>query len=221
MNSKPAASSQQPVARKSRIAFLLQAKRYKLQAGFTLIEMLVVIAVMAIVTGVMLANNGRFGGQVLLQNLAYDIALTLRQAQVYGISVQRFEDTNEYVAGYGVNFRSSSPDLFILYGDLDGDEVYSGANETVRSALKLHSGYKIRELIVIDSDAPSVPIAASELDIGFRRPEPDAYIRRNPSGDNALYDIACIGIESPRGDVRYVIAHLNGQISVQNDCVAS
>ena len=221
MNSKPAASSQQPVARKSRIAFLLQAKRYKLQAGFTLIEMLVVIAVMAIVTGVMLANNGRFGGQVLLQNLAYDIALPLRQAQVYGISVQRFEGTDEYVAGYGVNFRSSSPDFFILYGDLDEDEVYSGTTENVRSALKLHSGYKIRELIAINSDAPSVPISATELDISFRRPEPDAYIRRNPSGDSALYDIACIGIESPRGDVRYVIAHLNGQISVQNTCISS
>src|SRR3989338_11714059 len=75
--------------------------------GFTLIEMLVVIAVMAIVTGVMLANNGRFGGQVLLQNLAYDIALTLRHAQVYGISVLRFEATASYAPGFEVHFLTS------------------------------------------------------------------------------------------------------------------
>jgi len=45
---KPAASSQQPVARKSGIAFLLQATSYKLQAGFTLIETLVAISLVSV-----------------------------------------------------------------------------------------------------------------------------------------------------------------------------
>src|SRR3989344_5639425 len=213
MNSKPAASSQQPVARKSRIAFLLQAKRYKLQAGFTLIEMLVGIAVMAIVTGVMLANNGRFGGQVLLQNLAYDIALTLRHAQVYGISVLRFEDTASYAPGYGIHFLTSGPgNIFILFGDRDNSKTYSSDEAVEGKDYTIRSGYRISELrVFVDGTArPNV----SQLDVVFSRPEPDAYIR---SGSD-VYDMACIAVTSPKGDVRYVVVQLNGQISVQNEC---
>ena len=70
------------------------------QAGFSLIELLVVTGVIAVISGLMLVSNSTFGGQILLQNLAYDIALTLRQAQVYGISVQRFGTS--YGSSYGM-----------------------------------------------------------------------------------------------------------------------
>ncbi|MBP9757776.1 MAG: prepilin-type N-terminal cleavage/methylation domain-containing protein, partial [Candidatus Pacebacteria bacterium] len=74
------------------------------RAGFTLIEMLVVIGIIVVISGVILANNSRFGGVVQLQNLAYDIALSVRQAQVYGISVQRFNSSDTFASAYGMHF---------------------------------------------------------------------------------------------------------------------
>jgi prepilin-type N-terminal cleavage/methylation domain-containing protein len=78
--------------------------------GFTLIELLVVTAILVIVSGLVLANHSRFGGKILLQNLAYDMALSVRQAQVYGISVRQF-GAGTYSAGYGIRFSTSVPTL--------------------------------------------------------------------------------------------------------------
>src|SRR3989344_3825107 len=95
--------------------FLLQAKSYKLQAdsrGFTLIELLVVTAILGIVSTLVLANNTRFGGAVLLENLAYEIGLSVRKAQVYGIAVRRFGET-DFSAGYGIHFNSAMPTTYV------------------------------------------------------------------------------------------------------------
>src|SRR3989344_6228445 len=74
--------------------------------GFTLIELLVVTAIIVIVTSLVLINNNRFGGTVLLQNLAYDMAPSVREAQVYGISVLSFG--GEFDFGYGMHFTANS-----------------------------------------------------------------------------------------------------------------
>src|SRR3989344_8294101 len=80
-------------------------------AGFTLIELLVVTAIIVVVSGVVLANQNRFGGQVLLQNFAYDVALSIRQAQVYGLAVARAGSggTATFGTSYGIHFEIDDP----------------------------------------------------------------------------------------------------------------
>ena len=84
--------------------------------GFTLIEMLAVVGVIIVITGVVLANNSRFGGMVLLENFVYDIALSVRQAQVYGIATVRFGSSN-YEAPFGLHFDLSSNTTYVLFAD--------------------------------------------------------------------------------------------------------
>src|SRR3989344_1409035 len=65
-------------------AHSLKTQNSKLKTkGFTLIELLVVSAIVVMLATVILSSHGKFGGQVLLQNFAYDVALSIRQAQVY------------------------------------------------------------------------------------------------------------------------------------------
>ncbi len=52
--------------------------------GFTLIEFVVIISIFAIMAGVALVNFAGFKSNVGLNNLSHDIALTIRQAQVFG-----------------------------------------------------------------------------------------------------------------------------------------
>ena len=61
-----------------------QAKRFKLETfrdrGFTLIELIVVTGIIVVVSTLVLSSNARFGGAILLENLAYDVGLSVRKA---------------------------------------------------------------------------------------------------------------------------------------------
>jgi len=201
--------------------------------GFTLIELLVVTAILVVITGAMLFSNRQFGGRILLENLAYDIALTVRQAQVYGISVRQFEgaDEGDFNLGYGVSFSTSDDEdrQYVLFGDaVERDGVWQSGEDI--DIYTIERGYEIAALC-----APS-ELSAEEcleqegeenrIDIVFRRPEPDACISVDGNGA-AEYgdeddDPSCSGEDSarivlisPRGDIGSVVVESSGQIYVE------
>lgn len=190
------------------------------RGGFTLVEMLVVIGIMALISGLVLLNNNRFGGVVLLQNLAYDIALSIRQAQVYGIAVQRFNTSFE--AGYGVHFQvdsGSGQAAYVLFADAlepangyyDCPQPGTTNCELVQSTT-VASGYRISQLCVTPPGG-SERCDITSLDITFLRPEPDAYIRSQQT--SGLNESGEIHVVSQRGDEQVISIQANGQISVQ------
>lgn len=65
---------------------LQRDKKIPLQGGFTLIEFVVVMIIFAIMSSVSLFNYNAYRNRIEYTNLAQDIALTIRQAQVYGLS---------------------------------------------------------------------------------------------------------------------------------------
>lgn len=196
-------------------------------AGFSLIEMLVVIGIIVVISGIVLANNNRFGGMVQLQNLAYDIALSIRQAQVYGISVQRFKTSTTFASAYGMHFSSSSPSTYELFGDVNSpvNGVYDpgGAIPELVQATTIQNGYRLVGLYATPVGGSEIPV--TQLDITYRRPDPDAYISKNGdqfsfSSEGAflsgnLNEQARIQVASPRGDIKTIVIYSNGQISVQ------
>lgn len=188
--------------------------------GFTLIEMLVVTGIIALISGLVLVNNNRFGGVVLLQNLAYDIALSIRQAQIYGISVQRFNTS--FGAAYGMHFvpTTGSPTAsYQLFADaleptdgLYGCPSPGTVNCELVQSTTISQGFEIQSLCATPP-GQSETCGLSSLDITFQRPEPDAFIR-SPSYVG-LNESARIQVASPRGDVKNITIEANGQISVQ------
>ena len=192
-----------------------------MQKGFTLIELIVVTGILALISSLILANNNRFGGETLLRNLAYDIALSVRQAQVYGIAVRRFAD-DEFNTGYGMYFNKDTATTYVLFADAypggGGNGLYDpGENELVE-ATTMQKGFHIADLCAT-SDGVSEICGIDTLHILFKRPEPDAYISINGvSGTlnpTALHERGRIIIESPRGDRFSVVVEATGQISVQ------
>ena len=188
--------------------------------GFTLVEMIVVIGIMAIISGLILASNARFGGVILLQNLTYDIALSVRQAQVYGIAVQRFNTS--FSAPYGMHFQTDSGSgaaAYVLFADaLAPENGYYDCPEpgTVNCELvqstTIATGYSIAQLCVTPASG-SERCDITSLDITFKRPEPDAYIRSSQL--SGLFASGRIVVESPRGDQKTIVVQANGQISVE------
>lgn len=58
------------------------------QTGFTLLEVIVVVAIFGIMTTIVIFNYSNFSSKVILTNMAYEIALTTRQAQVFGLGAR-------------------------------------------------------------------------------------------------------------------------------------
>lgn len=182
-----------------------------LTKAFSLIELIVVSGILVVITSILLFNQGRFGGVVLLENLAYDIALSVRQAQVYGISVYRFS-TQTFNVGYGIHFEQASPpSVYVLFADAStpANGLYD-TGETVLSTT-IERSYFVSDLCTTNGGTETC--GRTKLDIIFKRPEPAAYIRAN--GETTLYERGRVVLSSPRGDLKSVVIEASGQIAVQ------
>lgn len=213
------------------------------QKGFTLVELLVTISIFAILTGVVVFNQGKFNSTILLTNLAYDTALTIRQAQNYGINVKEFDNNGNNFLPYGVHFAvddSSTPNYdesksFILFADTSysnagytGDGMYTlpvdneinlSICQTDKGCVKrynIKSGNYIKDICAgtATDGACTNPDESSEVvDIVFKRPNPDALIRFNPTGDKAPL-VTIILSSGDDGNTKEVTVQSNGLIQV-------
>lgn len=189
-----------------------------------MIELLVVTGILVLISGLILFNNRQFKGRILLENLAYDIALSVRQAQVYGISVRQFGDTFDISYGMHFNVQSSSH-TYNLFGDTGGvsaNGLWDPGEDVSPSPYNIESGYFIARLCVPAGVDPGTCSPVTQIDIVFRRPEPDACISKDGvSGITGEYkctegqESARIILQSPQGEETSVVVESTGQISVQ------
>lgn len=179
-------------------------------AGFTLIELLVVIGIMIVITTLVLARHNQFNGTVLLKNLSYSIALSVRQAQVYGISGRSV--SGAIGTKFGVHFTSANPTQYTLFVDSDADGTYD-SGESIE-AFSIGGGYSISDLCANTGsvDRCSAAGAIDRLTIVFTRPNPDAVITTDLLES---YTSATITVLSAQGNTRKVNVTTTGQIAVQ------
>ena len=95
--------------------------------------MLVAMAILTIVSAIVIAGYTKMNNQLATSNLAYDIALVFRQAQVYSSSSKGSAELHKTVSSgkdvYGVRFASlydnfnniSGENKFILFSENDND----------------------------------------------------------------------------------------------------
>lgn len=73
--------------------------------GFTLIELMVTLAIFVMMTTVVLGNYPKFNNKIALEMLAQNMALSIREAQVYGISVRATNvNSSKLSPSYGMHF---------------------------------------------------------------------------------------------------------------------
>jgi prepilin-type N-terminal cleavage/methylation domain-containing protein len=88
--------------------------------AFTLIELLVVLAIITVITMVVITSQNNFNRSFILANTAYDVALTLRYTETYGVSSRTLTagGSSATNTGYGLHFSNSTPGSFILFADV-------------------------------------------------------------------------------------------------------
>lgn len=191
------------------------------QKGFTLVELMVVVGVVTIITTLILTRYSQFNNTILLSNLAYDIALSARQAQVYGLSVrERTTGVQTFNIAYGLYFNRSNPTSYSLFSDNNDNQYYDEAGDTIIELYNVRRGYEFLEFCVAPASGAEVctPYDIEALSVTFKRPDPDAFIYATPNaadpGANQSYSSARITIGSPQGQERSISVTAAGQISV-------
>jgi prepilin-type N-terminal cleavage/methylation domain-containing protein len=170
--------------------------------GFTLLELIVVVAIFGILSVVSLSGYQGFGLQMRLANTAYDVALTIRQAQLYGASGKSLSDvTSGDVAdlSYSMNFTNGNSKYSMKY-------IIGVGSETIEKEYVFSSDYTIG---VYQGSVSSV---CSSAKIKYTRPNPEPSLLCD---NNTASSPIIIRIENTKtADVRYVNIYNNGQISV-------
>jgi prepilin-type N-terminal cleavage/methylation domain-containing protein len=203
----------------------MKAARDITSRGFTLVELLVSIGIFTLITTMAVVNHTQFNGSVLLTNLAYEIGLSVREAQVYGITVrQSGANPIKFDSGYGIHFDlGTSNTMYTLFEDVKpaggvADHVYSeGTDGAGIQIFRIQKGNRISKICVRNNCSSSTDFE-NRVDISFIRPNPDAYIRA--AGNSSPLNFAQICIASPGGSVRKVMVESTGQISVVADDVS-
>ncbi len=195
-----------------------------LKKGFTLVELLVSIAIFVLITGLVLVKYSSFDGGILLTNLAYDVALTIREAQASALNVRETDlGSANFVAPYGAHFESSDTDgantVFYLYADQypatkkpPGDNMFENtpSGDAVITKYQIKRGNKVKKLCAGTSKDACTEV--SSLDVVFLRPNPDARIAVN---GNTGYTYARITLSAPDDATKDIVVQVSGQISIE------
>lgn len=200
--------------------------------GFTIIELIVSVTIFAFMTAFLMAKYGTFNQSILLTNLAYDVALTLRNAQSYGLNVKSrptggiayTEGTTYdelkvgYQYGYGVYFEadangsSAASKRMIFFADTTPNQKYDTGEEIATYVLR--NGSFVADICARNNEnqpecAPEiVDNGIKKISITFKRPNPDAIFSHNPATYVQLI------LSTSNGDTKRVIIRKTGQIAV-------
>lgn len=201
--------------------------------GFTLIELLVVLAIIVTLMTIVFTSQSSFNKTLVLANTAYDIALTLRSAESFGLSSRASGSTAN--VGYGVHFQTVTTGSFIFFADTyqagigchpiigdptgpgatPGDCVYTSSSDYKVNDYTLGNGIYVKDFCAYSGSWSCALTGLISLDIVFAQPNPTPSISTNGSYSAALTK-ACLVLASPSapsGPYRYVSVESSGQIT--------
>jgi prepilin-type N-terminal cleavage/methylation domain-containing protein len=187
--------------------------------GFTIVELIVVIGIMAVVMSVVMFNQSGLNSSILITNLSYEMALAVRQAQTFGVGV-RSKDTNsgDFSGGYGIVFSVATPNQFLIFNDKNKDLSFTpnSSEEVSLYTFQNQKGNFIQAVCVNHTAGPcntSAPsYAPNGVNIVFVRPNPEAQFSSNGVQINGPIYIV---VNTPnKKNCRAVIVEASGQVRV-------
>ncbi len=204
--------------------------------GFTILEMLMVLAIFGILTAVIVFNYGEFNSKTIMTNMAYEAALSIRQAQVYSLSVRGDVGVPNFDNHYGIYVNPTIDNKsFAFFIDRVENGVTDGACNADGTCLScsatdsecLEKISLTRDVVVsricLSFDPQSIvdrdtglcsEDEVGELTLTFERPNPDAVVRTG--SDIVPGANVAIVLKTSYGNQRAIIVKSTGLISVES-----
>jgi len=210
---------------------IFNINRKYIKSGFTLIELMIVIAIIAIISALTLFNNAKLNSSILLNNTAYEISLIIRDAQISGLGSKVTNlNGNATTSNQGVYIDPSNPEEIIFFSDKNKDNKYTpGSEENQIYNIENKRAGKILSICTIVADTPCKSSNTSNvpnLNIIFKRPNPEAYfyIGSDTSTPDPVVDYMgsiVVNIGFPDGgECKSIIIYKTGAIQIDKSyCV--
>lgn len=192
--------------------------------GFSILEVLITAAIVSVITAMVVFKYGSFNNSVLLKDQAYEMALNIREAQVFAVSVRG--ESGQFREDYGLYFTLAAPQQYVLFQD-NGDVVENGKHrayydigEGIGKPYAVDSRFQIKKICVnIVSSTNLCPATVDDISVTFKRPDFDAHFA-SVSGKNAGLSvnnarILLSGANSGTTDTRTIVISTTGQISIE------
>ena len=218
----------------SRYNILMTGSKSK---GFTILELMVSVAIFVFMTSILIAKFGNFNQSTLLTNLIYDVALAIRTEQTSSIgAVNSGNGTSLFQYPHGVHFTTLATPAdpatdntkIIQFSDVNSSGIYDTSGDIVENTYTITRGASVSFLCIGDESNCSIGKRLSttkslqSVDITFKRPDPSAIIVCS------TLDTACpssgsdhqpsvyveIGIPGVSGGTRAVVVTNNGQVYI-------
>jgi len=183
-----------------------------LNDGFSTVELLVSITILVLVSASVYINYSDFRDSFSLKRTAQEVALAIREAQVYGLAVMETSSGSNTFPGYGIYFDKNTPQDFVLFADKNNNGIYDKGGGCGAVDTECVESYKITTTNKIGSLCAGEDCTISNLNIVFLRPNPFVILK---SDKGAGYDNVSISVISPAGKVKMIKVISSGQISVE------
>ena len=170
-----------------------------MKSGFTLIELIVVLGVVALVSTIAFTTLKTGGETLALDRASHRLAQDLRRAAQMALRGEVFTCPNagDTVAGYGIRFDKSGSTIarcYLIYADCTNDAVYTGPNCATGGA---GSTDGIVETISLETGVEIAGISlGSPADVQFDPPYPTVHIKQSTS-PGAILKIVLSSVVNP------------------------
>lgn len=193
--------------------------------GFTLVELLVVMTIATIITTSLIIQQSKWNDQLAVNTQAYELALMIRQAQIYSLGVREYMagTGDKFNIGYGIYIDQNNPGQYIFFVDKDGNLKYDSGEEINTETKTLTRGVTVNRFcgvkIVGQYDVKCSPDSGNmeKVSVSFFRPEPKANVSfiKNNGGVTPNYGApATIYLRSTGGKESSIKIEANGQVSI-------
>lgn len=187
--------------------------------GFTLIEMVVSLAIVTAILTVVLFNYSSFTSNLALSSAAQELAITIRQAQVYGLIVREVAPGGgNFQSAYGIYIDKVANTGYVIFADTNNNKIYNNPGELIQS-ITFRDGIKISD---VNNGTANSPSGSSRIHVTFLRPNPDARIYFTDSSGTFIgntpptsgYTTGKIVLISPSGKTLTITIQNTGGVSI-------
>jgi prepilin-type N-terminal cleavage/methylation domain-containing protein len=143
------------------------------KSGFTLIELIVSVAIMVMVTGIFLANYNSANRRTDLTMTAQKMVTDIRLAQNYALGLARYGGSgslNVPFGGWGVHFdlQTYGTNKYVVFADDNGNKVYDSGEDNLQYGAQVTT---LPTNIIINSITLG-GVSSNKADITFLPPDP-------------------------------------------------
>jgi Tfp pilus assembly protein FimT len=171
----------------------------KNNAGFSLVELVAVAAIIVLMLGIIFTNWRSGSKDLLLSRAAHKLAQDIRRAGEMAMSAKEFQGQVPQ-GGYGIYLTTANSGSYILYADSNGNEKYDASDGKV-------------ETIYFENDVFIKVISQDNLSINFKPPIPKIEIK-GTSSELTEAEIT-LSLQSNPNKTKKVIVNTAGLIEVE------